>query len=195
MRRKPEPCRTRTWWRASTRAVRQSPSAGSTAGDARRVCKACDPIEPSGTRRRGRSRRRPSTTGPHTARVVGAACRSRGARRCASRSPRRSPSVYLCRTSRWISSWTSKTAGRRGRKGSRPSAMRDGVRDRTASHQSEYKEYSALRRDDGGIGRHLTAFRSGSLPSEHTEPEEQPLPTCSEKSGNQPLPNDDRSRR
>jgi hypothetical protein len=39
--------------------------------------------------------------------------------------------------------------------------MRDGVWDRTASHQSEYKEYSALRRDDGGTDRHLTTFRSG----------------------------------
>jgi hypothetical protein len=54
------------------------------------------------------------------------------------------------------------------------------VWDRIASHQSEYKEYSALRRDDGGLNRHLTTFRSG-WPSEHTEPEEQTLPTCSEK--------------
>ena len=38
--------------------------------------------------------------------------------------------------------------------------MRDGVWDRTASHQNEYKEYSALRRDDGGTERHLTTFRS-----------------------------------
>jgi hypothetical protein len=41
------------------------------------------------------------------------------------------------------------------------SSMRDGVWDLTASHQSEYKEYSLLRRDDGGTGRHLTTFRSG----------------------------------
>ena len=41
------------------------------------------------------------------------------------------------------------------------SALRDGVWDRIASHQSEYKEYSALRRDDDGTGRHLTTFRSG----------------------------------
>src|SRR3984957_7325012 len=47
------------------------------------------------------------------------------------------------------------------RQGLATSAMRDGVWDRTASHQSEYKEYSALRRDDGGTGRHLTTFRSG----------------------------------
>jgi hypothetical protein len=39
--------------------------------------------------------------------------------------------------------------------------MRDPVWDQTASHRSEYKEYSALRRDDGGTARHLTTFRSG----------------------------------
>jgi hypothetical protein len=41
------------------------------------------------------------------------------------------------------------------------SAMRDGVWDRTASYQNEYKEYSALRRDDGGNERHLPTFKSG----------------------------------
>jgi phage terminase large subunit len=36
--------------------------------------------------------------GPLTAQTLGATCRSRGARRCASRSRRRYPSAYLCRT-------------------------------------------------------------------------------------------------
>ena len=51
----------------------------------RRAWNASDPTAPSGTRRRGPSRRRPNTTGPRTARTAGAACRSPGALRCASR--------------------------------------------------------------------------------------------------------------
>ena len=87
---------------------------------ARRASSACDPTAPSGTRRLGPSRRRPTTTGPHTAPMAGGICRCPGARRCASRRRRRCLSAYPCRTSPWISSWTSKTAGRRGRTGSRP---------------------------------------------------------------------------
>jgi phage terminase large subunit len=49
-------------------------------------------------RRRGLSRRRPTTTGPRMARTAGAACRSRGALRCASRSRRRCPSACPSRT-------------------------------------------------------------------------------------------------
>jgi hypothetical protein len=60
-----------------------------------------------------------------------------------------------------MSSWTSRTAGRCGKTGFRPSAMRDGVWDRTTRHQREYKEYIVLRRDDGGTGRHLITFRIG----------------------------------
>jgi hypothetical protein len=39
-----------------------------------------------------------------------------------------------------------------------PSLKRDPAWDRFASPQSERKEYSALRRDDGGTGRHLTSL-------------------------------------
>jgi hypothetical protein len=42
------------------------------------------------------------------------------ARRCASRSRRRCRSASPCQTSPWISSWTSKTAGRGRRRGCRP---------------------------------------------------------------------------
>jgi hypothetical protein len=66
-----------------------------------------------------------------------------------------------------------------GGQGLATAALSDKVWDQTASHQSEYKEYNTLPRDDGGLNRHLAFFRSG-WPSEHTDLEEQTLPTCSE---------------
>jgi hypothetical protein len=48
--------------------------------------------------------------------------------------------------------------------------MRDRVWDRTASRQSEYKEYSALRRDDGGTGRHQTDLHHAERRTPHQVP-------------------------
>jgi hypothetical protein len=59
------------------------------------------------------------------------------------------------------------------------STMRDGVWDLTASHQREYKEYSLLRRDDGGTGPAPHHIQKRSWPS-NIRSQEQSLPTCSE---------------
>ena len=67
-------------------------------GARRRAWRACDPTAPSGTRRRGRSRRRQTTTGPLTAQMRGDICLCPGARRCVSRRRRRRPSAFRCPT-------------------------------------------------------------------------------------------------
>ena len=63
-----------------------------------RASSACVPTELSGMRRRARSRRRPTTTGPPPAQTRGVTCLCHGARRCASRRRRRCLSAYLCQT-------------------------------------------------------------------------------------------------
>ena len=73
------------------RAVRQE-------AHARKAWSACDPTAPSGTRRRGPSRRRQSTTGPRTAQMRGDICLCPGARRCVSRRRRRCRSACRSRT-------------------------------------------------------------------------------------------------
>ena len=73
------------------------PSPGSTPSVARRASRRCDRTASSGMRRREPSRRRPSTTGPHTARMRGDICRCPGAHRCASPKERRCRSASRCR--------------------------------------------------------------------------------------------------
>jgi hypothetical protein len=96
--------------RASTPAARRFHSPASTPSVARRDWRRCDLTAPSGTRRRARSRRRRTTTGPLTGRMRGVTCRCPGARRCASRSRRRCRSASRCRTSPSTNLWTSRTS-------------------------------------------------------------------------------------
>ena len=57
----------------------------------------------------------------HGSGTRGDICLCLGARRCASRRRRRCRSASPCRTSPWINSWSSRTAGRGEKTGSRPS--------------------------------------------------------------------------